>query len=126
MQTPAGVECRFYYEDFNRGREIQECRLIQGNPASAPWQPGLCRTCPVPDILRANGCPNMVLTARVGRRWLLFEQVRVDAFCTLAQEKVSEPKVGCGRCQQERWKAIVEGLGQSSEERGAAPDGRQE
>src|SRR5688572_8219728 len=27
MRTPAGKECDFYYEDFHRGRELQECRI---------------------------------------------------------------------------------------------------
>jgi hypothetical protein len=100
MRTPAGVECRFYYEDFNRGREIQECRLIADNPRSGPWRPSLCKTCPVPAILRANACPNMVLEAWVGRRWLILGQVKVRAFCTLTQQPVAEPMVGCGHCHK--------------------------
>jgi hypothetical protein len=110
MRTPAGTECRFYYEDFMRGREIQECRLIASNPDSRPWRPSLCRTCPVPAILRANGCPNMTLEAWVGSRWLVLPQVRVRAFCTLSQQEVAEPMVGCGRCQGEGWHSIQESL----------------
>jgi len=100
MRTPAGTECKFYYEDFHRGRSKQECRLIQRNPASEPWRPHLCKTCPVPAILRANACSNMVLEARVGRRWGLLRQVKVQAFCLLTMEKVAEPMVGCGRCHE--------------------------
>ncbi len=110
MRTPAGVECRFYYEDYYRGRSVQECRLIGRNPASEPWRPVLCRGCPVPGILRANGCPNMTLEAKVGRRWLVLKQVQVRAFCTLSKQWVTEPAVGCGRCQDERWRAIRESL----------------
>jgi hypothetical protein len=110
MRTPAGTECRFYYEDFMRGRETQECRLIASNPHSKAWRPGLCRTCPVPAILRANGCPNMTLEARVGSRWLVLPQVRVRAFCSLSQQEVAEPMVGCGRCQGEHWDSIQESL----------------
>jgi hypothetical protein len=110
MRTPAGTECRYYYEDYNRGRATQECRLIQSNPASAPWRPGMCRTCPVPGILQANACPNMELEARVGRRWLVLPQVRVRAYCRLTEQVVAEPMVGCGHCQDERWRAIEERL----------------
>lgn len=68
MRTPAGKECRYYYEDFHRGREIQECRSIKYNPESAPWHPGDCSRCPVPDILLANADPDMelIVTVRKG------------------------------------------------------------
>jgi hypothetical protein len=108
MRTPAGVECKFYYEDYHRGRETQVCRLIEQNPRSALWRPRLCHTCPIPGILRANGCPNMVLEAWVGRRWLILPQVRVYAYCTLAQEEVAEPEVGCGRCHEGREPSILD------------------
>ena len=90
-----------------RGRSTQECRLIAGNPASKPWRPSYCKTCPVPDILRANSCPNMTLEAWVGARWLILPQVRVRAFCSLTEQIVKEPMVGCGRCQ-ESWRSIQE------------------
>ena len=54
MRTPAGVECGNYYEDFYRGRSVQECRLIERNPSSKQWEPKLCARCPVPGIVRAN------------------------------------------------------------------------
>jgi hypothetical protein len=53
----------------------------------------------------------MTLEAWVGRRWLVLSQVRVRAFCSLSGEEVAEPMVGCGRCQDERWRAIQESLG---------------
>jgi hypothetical protein len=110
MRTPAGTECRYYYEDFNRGRTIQECRLISASPGSRPWRPSLCETCPVPAILRANGCTNMALEARVSRRWLVIPQVRVRTTCSLSEGEVAEPMVGCGRCQDEGWQSIREAL----------------
>ena len=108
MRTPTGSECRFYYEDFMRGRTNQECRLIASNPDSKAWRPNLCKSCPVPAIQRANGCSNMTLEAKVGRRWLVLPQVHVRAFCRLSQQEVAEPMVGCGRCQDERWDLIRE------------------
>jgi hypothetical protein len=109
MQTPAGVECRYYYEDYNRGREFRECRLIAYHPQSEPWRPQLCRTCAVPGILRANACPNMVLEGWVGRRWLLVRRVNVKAHCTLTKQEVADPYVGCGRCHEKEWQDTVRG-----------------
>ncbi|MFQ6016152.1 MAG: hypothetical protein ACE5NP_12015 [Anaerolineae bacterium] len=102
MRTPAGVECRFYYEDFHRGRSHQECRLIARNRASAPWRPELCGSCPVPAILRANDCPNMALEGTVRRRFGLLRRVQVDAYCALRLCEVSDPMVGCGECHKHR------------------------
>src|SRR5947207_1157973 len=68
MRTPAGKECRFYYADYNRGRDLQKCRLIEGNPASLPWRPKYCFSCPVPEILNANASPDMELTLTVKPR----------------------------------------------------------
>ncbi len=99
MNTPYGQECRYYYEDFNRGRSRQECRLIQKNPDSEAWQPALCRTCPVPGILRANACPHMILEGKIVRRWLgLRRQVQVYAVCLRTAVEVTRPHVGCGEC----------------------------
>lgn len=109
MITPAGTDCRFYYEDFNRGRQVQECRLIAQNPRSAMWRPRLCQTCPVPAILRANACPNMVLEGWIGRRWLLVRQVMVRAHCALTRQQVEDPYVGCGHCHEARWRDSVNG-----------------
>lgn len=109
MRTPAGVECKYYYEDFHRGREIQTCRLIEYNPQSEPWRPHLCKTCPVPAILRANACSNMQLEARVGRRWLVIKQVKVSAYCTSSRQPVADPMVGCGQCHGTTWRDTLIG-----------------
>jgi len=101
MRTPAGTECPFYYEDFFRGRNKQACRLIERTPKGGSWIPQLCSTCPVPRIVRANACPNLLLQARVLSLLLgLKKQVEVSAVCTLTLEKVSEPEIGCGRCHE--------------------------
>jgi hypothetical protein len=99
MRTPAGTECPYYYADFYRGRSAQECRLIGRNPRSEKWEPNLCARCPAPAIVRANGCPNMVLEAQAIRRWLgLVRRVEVYAVCTERQVEVEDPYVGCGHC----------------------------
>jgi hypothetical protein len=99
MRTPAGKECRYYYEDYFRGHSKQECRLLEQNPNGGRWKPGLCRTCSVPDILRQNACPNIVLEGRVHRSMLgLRERVQVYAICTRKMTEVENPAVGCGEC----------------------------
>jgi hypothetical protein len=101
--TPAGQECRYYYADYFRGREREECRLIEQNRASEPWQPALCKSCPVPGILRANACPNMVLEGVVKKGFLgLSRRVEVSAVCTKVLVAVPEPQVGCGHCHEDR------------------------
>ena len=108
MKTPYGQECRFYFEDYFRGRSKQACRLIERNPASERWEPGLCRNCPVPVILRDNACPNMVLEGKVARGFLgLTRRVQVFAVCALSAAEVQEPRVGCGRCHEHRPGAAI-------------------
>ena len=103
MITPAGEECRYYYEDYYRGREKQECRLIARNPRSEPWRPELCKTCPVPGILRANASPNLVLEAHVEKGFLgLRRRVVVDAVCAKHLVEIKEPHVGCRLCNEEQ------------------------
>jgi hypothetical protein len=99
MQTPAGTECPYYYEDFVRGRSTQECRLIGHRSGRDAWEPRLCARCPVPAIVRANGCPNLQLNAHVMRGFLgLGRRVRIAAFCKDTLSPVENPYVGCGRC----------------------------
>lgn len=108
MITPAGQECRYYYEDYYRGRSRQECRLIAQNRESERWQPKLCQRCPVPGILRANACPNLVLEGRVEKGLLgLTRRVVVSAVCSKYLVEVPEPHVGCGHCHEERPGAAI-------------------
>ena len=100
MRTPAGKECKFYYEDYYRGSETEECRLIARSRESLPWNSGLCGSCPVPDILRANACPNMVLDARVVKRFFGLSQAVESAWCSEYFEDVKQPHVGCGHCHE--------------------------
>lgn len=98
MKTPAGQECPHFYGDYFRGRNAEECRLLKA--AGQPWNPALCRTCPVPDIARANSCEFMKLRATIGRPLsAVFQQrVQVSAYCEKTQRAVNEPHVGCGEC----------------------------
>lgn len=101
--TPAGKECKFYYADYNRGRDLQECRLIKINPDSLPWQPNYCAMCPVPDILEANASPNLELKLTARTRLLgLGRKLDVEATCIKHRLPVEDPYVGCTRCNAER------------------------
>lgn len=95
MKTPSGKECRHYYQDFHRGRSIQECRLAKSNPTSERWQPNDCNRCPVPDILRANADPDMVLTLTIKKRFLGFRrELEVTAKNALDGTSIENPYIG--------------------------------
>jgi hypothetical protein len=99
VRTPAGQECPYFYGDYRRGRNTEECRLIEAGPGEIEWRPPMCQSCPVPRIVMANACPHMHLRAKIGHRWLGFvQQVEVTAYCDKAEAIVDEPEVGCGQC----------------------------
>lgn len=101
MKTPAGKECKFYYGDFHRGRNVQSCRLIERNPDSPPWKPSLCQTCPVPDILRANGASNLKLDGKVVNKFFgLKQQVEVEGWCSECFREIPDLKQGCPVCNR--------------------------
>lgn len=96
MQTPAGKECPHYYEDFARGRNVQECRLVKANPDSLPWRSSDCAKCPVPDIVLANASPTMQLKLTIRLAWLgLIRQLKVEAWCLKHDVAIEDPFTGC-------------------------------
>jgi hypothetical protein len=113
MRTPAGKDCKFYYADYNRGRNVQECRLIAANPDSLLWRPQLCALCPVPEILNANASPTLEFQLTVKPRLLgLGRRVEVQASCGKHRVALADPFVGCPDCHAERpgldvfWQAL--------------------
>jgi len=98
MRTPAGSECKYFYGDYYRGREHEECRLLDASDAA--WTRDLCRTCPVPAITRANACEAMVLRAEVERPLAAAFQhrVKVRTFCQKTERVGFNPHIGCGEC----------------------------
>ncbi len=103
MRTPAGQECRYYFQDFHRGKNVQECRLEKANPASKRWKPTDCAACPVPEILRANASPKLALTLTIQARLFgMGRRLQVTARCTKHRIPVSDPFVGCPECNRER------------------------
>jgi hypothetical protein len=95
MKTPAGSECKYFYGDYYRGRNQEECRLL-----GSGWTRDLCRTCPVPSIDRANACEFMQLRGEVGRPLVAGFQrrVKVTAFCDKTKRSAFDPYIGCGEC----------------------------
>ena len=98
MKTPAGNECPYFYGDYYRGRNVEECRLLKAS--GQQLTASLCRTCPVPGIARANSCEFMKLRATVTRPVTAGFQrrVQVSAYCEKSKRAVTEPQIGCGEC----------------------------
>ena len=92
MRTPAGKECRYFYGDYYRGRNHEECRLLADSNPPQAWKPSLCNTCPVPDIQMANGCDYLVLEGKVHRPFLIGKpEVKVNAHCQKSNQEIKPP-----------------------------------
>jgi hypothetical protein len=97
MRTPTGKECRYFYGDYYRGRNQEECRLLE--QASLPWKPALCASCPVPEILMANACPNLILEPKMQRVFpFTKQQVQVKTHCAKTLRTNFDAHIGCGDC----------------------------
>jgi hypothetical protein len=101
MRTPAGKECSYFYGDYYRGRQHEECRLLLDEQPNITWTPDLCQNCPVPGIQQANACRQMVLKATVVRPFpFIKRQVRVRPYCTKTHRDGFDPHIGCGQCHE--------------------------
>jgi len=99
MRPPAGKECRYFYGDYFRGRDHEECRLLLSASPALPWKPSLCSTCPVPEIQLANACQFMELIPRLTRHFPFLNQtVDIRAFCAKTHRSGFDPHIGCGEC----------------------------
>jgi hypothetical protein len=95
MTTPAGSECKYFYGDYYRGRDHEECRLL-----GTDWKRDLCRTCPVPSIGMANACEFMQLRGEVTHPLTAAfrGRVKVSAYCEKTNRSGFDPHIGCGEC----------------------------
>lgn len=101
MRTPAGKECRYFFGDYFRGRNNEECRLLSSTVPPLPWKPEFCASCSVPGILLANACQHLELVPRLARPFPFFKQkVQVYARCSKSGEAGFDPHVGCSKCHQ--------------------------
>lgn len=98
MKVPTtGKECPYFYGDYHRGKHHEECRLIVDS--TPHWEIKYCQNCPVPEIVRANSCPHMILSGEIKSGFLnLNRKVVVTAYCTKTHVEVDNPYVGCGEC----------------------------
>jgi hypothetical protein len=59
----------------------------------------MCSTCPVPEILRANACSNLILEPYLIRPFpFIRQEVRVKTHCTSTRRSGFDPHIGCGEC----------------------------
>ncbi len=100
--TQGPVNCRYFYGDYHRGRNREECRLLAANPDNErPWRRKLCNSCPVPTLLLESNTPELVLEAEVKRKFL-WEQVEVTfAICQKHLVELSDPN-HCPECAKEQ------------------------
>jgi hypothetical protein len=98
MRVPiTGKECPYFYGDYHRGKNHEECRLIEGS--KIPWRIEHCKTCPVPEIVQANACPHMILSGEIIKGFFgLKQKVKISAYCTKTHQSVENPYVGCSEC----------------------------
>ena len=100
MSNP--VNCRYFYGDYHRGRNVEECRLVQNNPNNdRPWRRKLCDSCPVPETLIVSNCRHLLLEGEVRRKFLR-DQVEITlAVCSKHVRELDDGK-HCPECAAER------------------------
>jgi hypothetical protein len=97
MITPAGKECSFFFGDYHRGRNHEECRLLLDHKLD--WIQDFCQNCPIPGIQQANGCENLVFSPKIYRPLLILkQQIQIDTYCKKSNKRVKVPEIGCGEC----------------------------
>ena len=99
--TTGPVNCRYFYGDYHRGRNREECRLLEANPNNQqPWRRKYCESCPVPALHLTSNTPELVLEAEI-RRKLLWNRVEVTfAICQKHLLELSDPHY-CPECAKE-------------------------
>jgi hypothetical protein len=95
------VNCRYFYGDYHRGNQREECRLLDANPDNIyPWRRKHCNSCPVPDLILNSNCGDLMLEAKIERRFL---RERVDisfALCGRHLIELEDPQY-CPECAKE-------------------------
>ncbi|MFN8498358.1 MAG: hypothetical protein U0641_10925 [Anaerolineae bacterium] len=85
------VQCPYYHEDSHRQRTRRACRLVERTPQTEQWHVGLCGSCPVPEILKANPCIHLALEARIVRKMGFLQRVEPYAICTMKVIELNNP-----------------------------------
>lgn len=99
MNTP--VNCRYFYGDYHRGKNLEECRLIKSTHGDArPWKRKLCDSCPVPELIITSNSRDLILEAEVKRSFFR-EHVEVTfSVCGKHMTELSDGK-NCPQCALE-------------------------
>ncbi len=96
------VNCRYFYGDYFRGKNVEECRLLEANPSNQrAWRRKLCDSCPVPETLITSNCRDLGLEAEVQRKFLREQVVITFSACTKHVLELDDP-LYCPKCAQER------------------------
>jgi hypothetical protein len=92
------VNCRYFYGDYFRGKEKEDCRLLAASPGnSRQWKRSHCANCPVPALIIASNCRDLLLEAKIERKFLS-EKVEVTfAVCARHMIELSDPNF-CSKC----------------------------
>lgn len=99
MRTPDGRDCRYFYGDYYRGRNFEECRALSSPEDKKNWTSKLCSKCPMPGYLRNNSCKNLVYSVSIESIFFI-KNMKVKAWCSHAHDLVKDPNVGCGHCHE--------------------------
>jgi hypothetical protein len=99
MILPDGRDCKFFYANYYRGRNFEECRALTSQEDKREWKIAFCDACPLPDYLRNNSCENIVYSVFVAKS-LFKKKIKVKAWCQLVHEPVDDPNIGCGHCHR--------------------------
>lgn len=96
------VSCRYFYGDYHRGRNYEECRLLEANSNNQrSWKRKLCDSCPVPELVIASNTRELGLEAEVKRKFLR-EYVEVTfAICQRHMIELDDPR-RCPKCAEEQ------------------------
>lgn len=95
------VNCKYFYGDYFRGKNKEECRLLDANPNnSRPWRRSLCERCPVPAIVMETNSRDLRLEAEVRRSFLRDKVTVTFAICAHHMVELEDP-TRCSQCAAE-------------------------
>jgi hypothetical protein len=97
------VPCRYFYGDYHRGKNHEECRLLDANKDNPiAWKRSHCDNCPVPELIIVSSSRDLMLEAEVKRRFFR-ERVEVTfAVCAKHMRQLDDPR-HCPDCEAEEW-----------------------
>ena len=95
------VNCRYFYGDYFRGKNKEECRLIAANPdTTRSWHRSLCDRCPVPELLLKTTSNDLLIEGEVKRRFLRDNVEVTFAICGKHRIRLDDPR-HCPQCEVE-------------------------